>query len=231
MVNVGQTVQFFAAGGSLPYAWSVSNPQLASISTTGALVGLAAGTVTVTATDATGLTGTSGAITIVAGTSPALGIQPGSAQLTVGQTLQFSASGGSTPYRWSSSVPTVASIDAATGLLIARAAGSATITVTDSRGTTASATVTVVSGGGGGGGGAGAMTVTPGGVQIVRVGATLKFTASGGTAPYTWVSSNPGVGSVDGNGLFTGVAPGIGSVIVRDANGRAAASSNIIVSQ
>jgi uncharacterized protein YjdB len=229
-VNVGQPVQFFASGGSLPYSWSVSNSQLASISASGAFVGLAPGTVTVTATDASGLSGSSGTITILGGTTPALRIQPGNAQLTVGQTLQFTATGGATPYRWTSSAPTIASIDAATGLLIARAAGAATITVTDNAGATASASVNVAAGGGGGGGGTGSPIVTPGGVQIVKAGTTRKFSVTGGTGPYTWNTSNATVGTVDDTGLFTAAVPGITSVIVRDANGRVGSSSNVIVS-
>lgn len=69
-------------------------------------------------------------------------------------------------------------------------------------------------------------TVTP---LEFSVGQTVMFSASGGTAPYTWVSSNPAIGVVDANGQFTGVSPGIVQLTVTDADGNTGSSANVTV--
>ncbi|MDH4276301.1 MAG: Ig-like domain-containing protein, partial [Gammaproteobacteria bacterium] len=132
------------------------------------------------------------------------------------------------PYQWRSSQTGVATIDATSGLLTAKSPGATTITVTDSTGLTANASVSVVSSGGGGT--SPNLTLLPSGLKIVKVGATLQFSVTGGTAPYTWGTANSALGSVDATGLFLGIAPGITTVNVRDANGNTAVSANIIVS-
>lgn len=61
---VGETLQFEASGGELPYSWSVSDPVLASIDANGLLTALSGGTEIVTAQDAIGASGSSAAIEI-----------------------------------------------------------------------------------------------------------------------------------------------------------------------
>jgi len=84
-------------GGTAPYVWTVSDPSLASIDvSTGLLTAIALGTVQVTVTDANGFSDTTGDIVI-----SDIAISPDSAILGVGDTQQFTVSGGTAPYTWS----------------------------------------------------------------------------------------------------------------------------------
>lgn len=213
-VAVGATQQFTATGGTAPYTWSVADPTVGSIDATGLFTALAAGATTVSATDAAGLTGSSGTITVTT-----VVVSPDTANLGVGQTLQFSASGGTPPYAWTSADPAVASIDAATGLLTALAPGTTTVTATDANGfadTSGAITVSQIS-------------VSPQ-TALLAVGHTLQFSASGGTPPYTFSSSNLAVATIDAStGLLTAVGAGTATVTATDANGVAGSSGTIEV--
>ncbi|MCW3120595.1 MAG: Conserved repeat domain protein [Flavipsychrobacter sp.] len=104
--------------------------------------------------------------------------------------LTDAVSGGT----WSSSVPAVASIDVATGLLHGIATGSTIITYTSPGGCYVIFPVTV-----------GTLPIT--GPNIVCVGSTITLTdaATGGT----WTSSNTGVATIDvSTGIVTGVSAG-----------------------
>ncbi|MEW6061014.1 MAG: cohesin domain-containing protein [Bacteroidota bacterium] len=61
---VGDSLQFFASGGTGPYTWSVSDTSRASISSSGWLKAKKSGAVTATAHDAIGATGNSGTVNI-----------------------------------------------------------------------------------------------------------------------------------------------------------------------
>lgn len=214
-VAIGTTQQFTATGGTAPYTWSVSNPAVGSIdATTGLFTAVASGTTTVSATDAAGLVGTSGTITVTA-----VVVSPDTAGLGVGQSLQFTATGGTAPYAWSSANPSVASINATTGLLTALAPGTTTVTATDANGfADTSGTITVSQ-----------VSVSPQ-TALLAVGGTLQFTATGGTAPYTWSSSNLAVATINATtGLLTAVGAGTVTVTATDANGVSASSGTIEV--
>ncbi len=216
-VGVGQSVTFAASGGSAPYSWRSNDPAIASINAiTGVLTGLAPGTTTVSVTDNGNRTVTSGPVTVTD-----ISVSPSTATLEVGDSLQFSASGGSAPYGWSSSNPGVASIDT-NGRLTALRAGSTVVTATDAngrQGSTAAITVNEppVS-----------IAVTPSSGSVT-VGSTLRFSASGGRAPYSWSVSDATVASIDANGLLTGLAAGTVVVTARDADGVTGNSGNITV--
>ncbi len=216
-VGVGQSVTFAASGGSAPYSWRSNDPAIASINAiTGVLTGLAPGTTTVSVTDNGNRTVTSGPVTVTD-----ISVSPSTATLEVGDSLQFSASGGSAPYGWSSSNPGVASIDT-NGRLTALRAGSTVVTATDAngrQGSTAAITVNEppVS-----------IAVTPSSGSVT-VGSTLRFSASGGRAPYSWSVSDAAVASIDANGLLTGLAAGTVVVTARDADGVTGNSGNITV--
>ncbi len=59
------------------------------------------------------------------------------------------------------------------------------------------------------------------------VGETLQFSASNGTAPYTWSVNNPALASIDGTGLLTAVSGGIVTVTSQDVFGGSGTSGNI----
>jgi hypothetical protein len=68
-------------------------------------------------------------------------------------------------------------------------------------------------------------------IANVAVGATRTFTASGGTAPYAWTSSDTTVGTIDsGSGLFTGIAAGATTITATDSEGfTGTATVNVVV--
>jgi thermitase len=63
----------------------------------------------------------------------------------------------------------------------------------------------------------------------VSAGQTKQFSAWGGTAPYTFASSNDEIATVSAEGLLTAVSEGKVIVTATDANGEAAPSSTIYV--
>jgi len=219
--TVGNMIQFTATGGTAPYSWSVSNPGVASISATGQLTALAVGSTTVTAMDANANSGASGTISVTSAEPPSpaqLVISPSSAVLGVGQTVQFNVTGGVAPYSWSSSNATIASINPITGVMSGLALGAVTVSVTDNAGTTVnSGTVNIVE-----------LTITPA-IGVLSVGDTLSLSVIGGTAPYSWRSSNSAVVSVNSNGVVTAIAAGNAIVSVLDNNGLTASTDAIEV--
>ena len=222
-IAVGATLQFSAGGGTAPYYWSVSNVYVASVNSSGLLTGRTAGNVTVTVIDSQGHSASSGSITITNGGSTGLTIQPNTAQLNVGQTLQFSVNGGNGPYFWSTTNAAVARIVSNTGLLTAAAPGTTQVKVWDSLGASVtSGTITV------NGTLPSRLAITPNTASLT-VGDTAQFTASGGTQPYTWSSLNSTVASVNSNGLVTAKNTGYTSISVRDALGQSASTGLIFV--
>jgi len=108
---------------------------------------------------------------------------PSNVNVNQGDTLTFSAVGGSTPYSWTISTTSTGSIIASTGVFTAT-------------NTTGTATVNVVVL-------ATALTVTPFSVQVNKL-EVLTFAASGGTSPYSYSLSATSVGSIIAStGVFT----------------------------
>ena len=212
-IAAGATQQYIASGGAVPYNWSVSDTNVASInSATGLLTALSAGQVTVTATDANGIAGDS-QLSITP-----LVVSPDTATLLVADIQQFSAQGGTAPYSWSVSDTAVASIDPNTGLLTAIALGTVQVSAVDANGFADSTGSIVVSD----------ISLTPD-TALLGIGDTQQFTASGGIAPYTWSTGNFTVATIDANGLLTGTGAGVTTVIVSDSTGVSISSNDITV--
>ena len=210
---VGTTGQFNATGGTAPYTWSTADVTVATIdATTGLLTATGAGQTVVTATDANGVAGTADV------TVTTVLVSPDTASLRPGDTLQFSAAGGTAPYTWSVSDTTLASIDANTGLLTALAVGTVRVLAVDANGVADSSGDIIISD----------IAITPN-TALLTVGDTQQFTATGGTAPYTWTTGNLAVATIDANGLLSAVGAGITTVTVTDANGVSVSSGNIEV--
>ncbi len=198
------TAQATPVGGTAPYTyvWNSSPPQ-----NTQNAVGLAAGTYTVTITDANGCTSTA----VVTITQPGLLIATTS-QMTLincfgGNTGSAAASpgGGTPPYTYSWSTVPVQNTATATGLT----AGTYTVTVTDANNCTVTSTITItqpnqlLS----------PVTSTPDTCsQGTGAAGTL---VTGGTGPYAYVWSPSG----GNNAIASGLTPGIYTVTVTDANG------------
>jgi trimeric autotransporter adhesin len=197
-----------------PIAWSVNNATVATVSSTGDVIALAPGTVTISAVSE----GRVGQATVVVleRFANAVTLTPNSGTLQVGAELTLQAqvtdpAGTLLPDRivsFSSDAPQVATVTA-TGLVTARAPGVARITASN-EGKTAEAVITVVPV---------AVTqvdVTPL-VSDVLVGSARQLLAVARSATgavltgrdITWTSGAPGIASVNAAGVVSGLAPGI----------------------
>jgi uncharacterized protein YjdB len=241
-LTVGSTVQLTAtvkdaAGNTLSdktVAWSSSRSSVATVDATGLVRGVAAGSVTISATS-DGVSGTAAA-TVTEPSVAAVTVSPSSTSITVGSMVQLTATvrdaAGNTlsgkTIAWSSSNSAVATVDGA-GLVRAAGAGSATISAT-SDGVSGSAAVTVTEPS------VASVTVSPSSASVavgsaVQLTATVKDgagnTLSGKTV--TWSSSNSSLATVDAAGLVRGVAAG--SVTVTATSDGVAGTSTITVTQ
>jgi trimeric autotransporter adhesin len=196
--------------------WNSSNPNVASVNSTGLASALTAGTTTISAT----VLSVSGSTTLTTVAPPPLqsiSVTPANPSVAIGQNQQFVATGlyadGSTQdltssVSWSSSQPAIAAITTA-GLASGLGGGSSTITA--ALGTiSATATLSVnplalVS-----------IAVTPGNASIA-LGTNQQFAATGTyadgstldlTTSATWSSSAPSVATVNATGLATSTSAG-----------------------
>jgi len=224
-VTVGTTTQLTAtpkdANGTAlsgrAVTWATSNAAIATVSASGLVTGVAAGSATITATSE-GQSGTS-AITVSNVPVASVTVSPTAAGVTVGATTQLTATpkdanGTALSGRvvtWGTSNAVVATVSAS-GLVTGVAAGAATITATsDGQSGTAAMTVTNVP--------VASVTVSPT-TASVTVGATSQLTATAkdanGTAlsgrTVTWATSNAAVATVSASGLVTGVAAGSATI-------------------
>ncbi len=128
----GGMIAFTALGGSGPYTFSVSPGQGAIVNgnpATYTAPSTAGGPYSVNLTD--GKKSVSAAVTVTA-SGGLLELSPNSVTVSlVGSEVQFTATGGTTPYAFTSNRPKIGSIDALTGLYRQEAAGSVLVTLTD----------------------------------------------------------------------------------------------------
>lgn len=120
-------------------------------------------------------------------------------------------------YQWMSSNPEVATVSDK-GLVTAQAAGTTTITAMVSNGQALRCSVTVTSD-------IGKVTLNKSDLLLRTVGTQERLTATvavegGGGVPITWVSSNPGVVTVDTDGVVTAIADGEAKVTALSPAGR-----------
>lgn len=212
-------------GAVASVSWSASGGTIADSSTSSGvhyghyLAATATGQYQVIATGQPGGKEDTAVVTVSAVPVAAVSVQPASANVARGGTLQLSAvtkdsAGNSLTGRvvgWTSSAPATAGVSAS-GLVTGTAIGSATITAT-SEGQSGTATITVVNVS------VASVTVTPASTSVL-VGTTVQLTAtpkdsngnplSGQTI--TWGSSTTAVATVSATGLVTGVAAGSATV-------------------
>ncbi|GAB1341994.1 beta strand repeat-containing protein [Gemmatimonas sp.] len=231
-IIVGQSTQLAAvardAGGATlldrEFGWSSSAGGVATVSSSGLVLGVAPGTVTITATNG----GQSGAALLDVLPRPvgAVIVSPSQSVLTVGQalrlTVQITDENGTLligrPVSYVSSNTSVARI-AADGTVTAAAPGSVTITAS-SEGRSGTATVTVNASP------VAAVRVSPASITLLT-GASTRFAAdaldaSGAVLPQraiTWIGGAPSFFSVAADGTVTALAPGSG-VLFASSEGR-----------
>ena len=184
------TISDGTAGGT----WSSADPTIGSIGVgTGIVTGVAAGTVTMTYTLATGCYRT-----VIINVNSFPSAISGASSGCVGSTIALSdpTAGGT----WTSSTTTTATINLSTGVLTGVASGSTTITYTLSTGCSTTTPI----------------TINP--LPAIITGATnvcagLTTPLGDGSFPGIWSSANTTVASIDGStGIVTGVAAGTATI-------------------
>src|SRR5665213_751677 len=220
------SIAIYSSDGLTGGTWSSDNTTVATVSSSGVVTGVAAGSATITYTSTTpcGAQTTTASITV----NPVLvaGAVSGSATLCIGSNTPYT-SDGSSGGTWSSVTPSVASVDANTGVVTGMSTGNATIkyTVSSSCGTSTSSRMIAVS-----------LAAIPGtitGVSSICDGSYTNFSLSGGQSGGTWSSSNTTVANVNSSGRVTGVGNGTAviSYIVTSGCGTNSATKNITVSE
>jgi uncharacterized protein YjdB len=198
--------------------WTSSNSNVATVSTSGLVTGVASGAASITATSGTFTS--SAAITVSGGTSvtlTAIAVSPASPSIPINTTQQLTATGSysdgssrdlTSLVTWSSSTIANATVDAA-GLVSGVAAGAATITATlgsVSKSTSVTVTAPTIA----------SISVTPDDLTLA-IGINQQFTASANYSDgsvqdlvggVTWTSSTTSVATVDNNGLAAILAAG-----------------------
>ncbi len=201
------TQQFTATGGSgTGFTFAItSNNSNGTISTTGAYVAGPTGsaTDTITATDSFGNTGTA-----TVNVTAAVAIKPKKVTLSPGQPQTFTASGGNGSFSFAVTTNNShATINAGSGAYVAGPIGGVvdTVTVSDSIGGSATAKVTVGA----------ALSITQSSPQTTPPRATIPFSATGGTTPYTWSLTGGSGGTINaGTGVYTAGAVGNSTDVV-----------------
>lgn len=199
--------------------WQSSDSTIASVSSSGMLTSLKAGTVTVTAS-MNSVSGTAG-VTVTSATLTAINVGTPSSNLAVGGIEQLTATGVysdnstqslTTQVLWSLSDPTVASVSAV-GALTGLKAGPVTVRAT--MGTiigTGNITVTAPA--------ISSITITPAvfsiasgqSKQISALGVYSNGTSQDVSSQVTWNSQTPASASVSSSGLVTGVSVGSSTI-------------------
>ncbi len=199
-------------------SWSSSNVAVASVSSTGVVIGVSPGSTTISASSE-GRVGTA-TVVVLARLASTVTLTPGSGTLVVGSTQQLEAQVTDEqgnlltgrPVTFSSSAPAIASVNAA-GLVTALAPGTARITATsEEKSGVATFQIIPVP--------VASVTVTPGTVSLLP-GATQQLTAvarSAGDAILTgrsvvWTSGAPSIVSVTAGGLVSAIGPGVALVL------------------
>jgi len=198
-LSVDGTQQFTASGGDgSNYSWTLSNAAIGRLNrTTGASVtytASAAGDQTVTVTS--GTESTSFEIDQTAAAVPLAVTPAGNQSIDASESVSFTASGGDGTYSWSRSETGFGTLSSTSGTTVTYTAGDETgtqIITVQSGGETVTRRVNQTAAAGGG-----TLAISPSVANAANVnsGASEVFTASGGTAPYTWTVSNSATGSV-----------------------------------
>ena len=233
-IAAGGSKIFAVVGGSLPYTVVNTHPSIALgliSGTTLSISGAVAGSGTVLVNDAKGVT-ISIAVTVSAPGPLTVSAPSGGVTLASGSSATYDVFGGSLAYLTSSSDINVAMATIVNGNQVkvdALGSGKANIAVIDSVGTQVMIAVTVP--------GTGVLFIDAPlnlTVSAAAPGNTYIVTISGGTKPYTAVSSNMGVATVnsigpDGKFTIQGVSTGNATVTVKDATGLSPISISVTV--
>ncbi len=182
----GSTTPLFNASGG--GTWVSGTTSVATVSGTGVVTGIAAGTSVITYTLPTGCS-----IDAVVTVIPLPGAISGADEICVGATTPFSSS--TTGGTWNSSASLVASVHGITGVVTGASGGMATITYTATNGCYVTKGITINT----------VPSPILGTLTLCKGATTTLFQSlSGGT----WISGDATVATVDGGGVVSGVNAG-----------------------
>jgi gliding motility-associated-like protein len=211
-ICAGSTTQLTGSATAVTSnAWVSSNTSVATISNTGLVTGVGAGTTTITYTNSNGCQITANVFV------NALSSITGTLNVCIGSTRQLTGSAtAATTNAWVSSDTSVATVDNS-GLVTGVGIGTTSITYTNSNGCQRVVLFTVNA----------LPTIT--GVLTICAGSTSQLTGSA-TAGSTnaWVSSNTSVATVNNSGLVTGVGAGTTTITYTNSNGCQITASIIV---
>ena len=211
---------YLYTGGQSDYyfiVWMSSNPTVATVDGDGRVTGRSAGEATITAITDRGEYAAC-KVTVRKESGDAASKKPALDHTTLNLVIQYNNAHPSQKlqlintsgsfvyaYQWMSSNPEVATVDSE-GLVTAQKPGTTTITALATNGQALRCAVTVNSD-------VGKVTLNKRDLLLRTVGSKEALTASvavgdGTNVPITWVSSNPGVATVDASGVVTAVADG-----------------------
>lgn len=197
------------------YSFKSSNPRCVSMTSTGRIRGVRAGSATITVTTHNGVKDT---LTVRVYNAPgSISVSPKKDTLGVGERLQLKHSlpkNTMSGVSYESSAPEIAEVDAVTGEVIARAEGQAVITVKTFNGNKASSTITVAS--------APDRVWFEQGSQTVGTNETVTLKAcvpEGSSSKFTFASSDSSIVSVEpASGKIKSLAPGKAVITVSTYN-------------
>jgi uncharacterized protein YjdB len=242
-LTTGQTVPLTAtprdsSGNPLSgrvVTWSTNGAAVATVNSNGLVMGVAAGSATITATSE-GQSGTA-AVSVTLAPVASVSLSPASASVAVGQTVQLTAtprdaSGNALSGRvlaWSSSNPAVATVNGS-GLVTGVAVGSATITAT-SEGQSGSSTVSVTPAPAP----VASVSVSPASASVTT-GQTVQLAATPRDASgnpltgrvVTWSTNSAAVATVNSNGLVTGQGAGTATITATSEGQSGAATVTVV---
>lgn len=236
--TLSATVNYSSGSGTNQVTWSASPSGIVALDGS-KVTGQSAGQVTITATSTEDPKVTKDCTIKVTAPTPAESpvesvTLPSTLTLTVGQDSTLTpvitpSDAKPKSIKWTSDTPGVASVDASSGKISAKSAGTAKITVTIDGKVSNACTVTVnqgnvpVTG----------VTVSPSS-GTVAVNGTLQLTAniqpSGATnKSVTWKSLSENIATVDQSGKVTGKAAGNATILVTTADGGKSATCAVTV--
>ena len=223
---------YLYTGGQSDYyfiVWMSSNPTVASVDGDGRVTGRSAGEATITAITDRGECAAC-KVTVRKESGDAASKKPALDHTTLNLVIQYNNAHPSQKlqlintsgsfvyaYQWMSSNPEVATVDPE-GLVTAQKPGTTTVTALATNGQALRCAVTVNSD-------VGKVTLNKRDLLLRTVGSKEALTASvavedGVNVPITWVSSNPGVATVDASGVVTAVADGEAKITALSPDGR-----------
>jgi uncharacterized protein YjdB len=240
-VSVNRTVQLNATvfpsnATNKAINWSSSDRNIAYVDSSGLVIGVRAGTATITATavDNSVVTSTStSTVNVISVPVTGVSVAPSFATMMTGDTIRLNAAivpfnASDTRIRWDSSDSTIASVDS-TGLVTAGAVGTAIITATTLDGNFRfSSTITV-------GRRAAGVTLDPTTLRFRSTTPPQQLThrvipADAYDLRVTWTSSDSTVAFVNTSGLVTRTgAAGTATITVRTVDGGHTATTRVVI--